>query len=134
MGTSAINILIILGGIALPLAAAITGFILWKDPPKINLKFGFRTKLSMKTELAWNFAQTLSGKLMMIVFTPMTVISAVLCAVGIANEFDSGKKFLLISALILADILLMILVNIYIEHKLKKHFRKNALSEDGNEL
>lgn len=134
MGTLPVNILTVLGGIVLPLAAAITGFILWRDPPEINSKFGFRTKLSMRNELAWHFAQKLSGKLMMSVFTPMTVISAILCVMGVANEFDSGKKFLLIGALILADIFLMILVNTYIDRRLKKYVRENVLSEDDNEL
>ena len=129
----AINILIVLGGIALPLAAAIAGFILWRDPPEINSKFGFRTKHSTKNELAWHFAQTLSGKLMISVFAPMTVISAVLCVLGIVNGFDSGKKFLLISGLIFTDIFLMILVNICVDCGLKKHVRENALPEDGNE-
>lgn len=134
MGTLPINILIVLSGIALPLAAVIAGLILWRDPPEINSKFGFRTKLSMKNELAWHFAQTLSGKLMISVFAPMTVISAVLCIFGIVNEFDSGKKFFLISGLILTDIFLMILVNICVERRLKKYVREDTLSEDGDEL
>lgn len=134
MGTLPINILIVLGGTILPLAAAITGFVLLRKPLEINSRFGFRTKLSMKNELAWHFAQTLSGKLMMSVFTPMTVISAILCVAGVANEFDSGKKFLLIGTLILTDIFLMILVNIYTDYRLKKHIRENTLSENDNEL
>lgn len=129
-----INILIVLGGIALPLAAVIAGAILWTNPPEINSKFGFRTKLSTKDEAAWHYAQKLSGKLMMFVFTPMTVISAVLCVLGIANEYDSDKKFLLISGLIFTDIFLMILVNICVDRRLKKYVRENNLPEDGNEL
>ena len=134
MGTLPINILIVLGGTSLPLAATIAGLILWIKPPEINSKFGFRTRLSMRDELAWHYAQKVSGRLMMSVFTPMTVISAVFCISGIVNEFDDDKKFLLIIALILTDIFLMIIVNTYIDRRLKKYVRENALSEDGDEL
>jgi len=43
------------------------GFIQFKFPPKkINSIYGYRTKLSMKSQRNWDFAQRYSAKLMMI--------------------------------------------------------------------
>ena len=45
----------------------ITGFILYKFPPKkINALYGYRTANSMKDQLHWDFAQQFSAKEMMI--------------------------------------------------------------------
>jgi uncharacterized membrane protein len=40
-----------------------TGLILWFKPPKkINSIYGYRTKRSMQSQEAWDYAQTESGK------------------------------------------------------------------------
>ncbi len=122
------NLTLILGAAALPLTSVIMGLILWKNPPGINTMFGFRTKLSMSSEELWHYAQTLSGKLTVIVFAPMTVISAAVSAFAVSNEFNSDQKFWLLGGLVIFEIVLLIAVNIYVGHKLKKSFK-----EEGND-
>ncbi len=118
------NLSLILGASALPLASVIMGLILWKNPPGINTMFGFRTKLSMSSEELWHYAQTLSGKLTVIVFSPMAVISAAAGAFAVSNEFDSDQKFWLLGGLVIFEIVLLIAVNIYVGHRLKRSFKE----------
>ncbi len=118
------NLTLILGSVTLPLVSIAIGFILWKNPPEINTMFGFRTKLSMNSERNWLFAQALSGKLMVIVFAPMTVISAAVSAFAMSHEFNSDQKFWLLGGLIIFEIVLIIAVNIYVDYKLKKAFKE----------
>ncbi len=118
------NLALILGAAALPLTSVIMGSILWKNPPGINTMFGFRTKLSMSSEEIWHYAQTLSGKLMIIVFAPMLVISIVMSAFAVSHEFNSDQKFRLLGGLVIFEIVLLIAVNIYVGHKLKRSFKE----------
>jgi len=61
----------------------VAGFVLRFAPPKkINGLYGYRTSASMRSKEAWDFAQTYSGKLLMmaalIYFISYFVLNAVL--------------------------------------------------------
>lgn len=124
------DLALILGVAAVPLASVIMGFILWRNPPGINKIFGFRTKLSMSSEKLWHYAQTLSGKLMVIAFAPMLVISAAVSAFAVSRGFNSDLKFWLLGGLIVFEIVLLIAVNISTDRALKRSFKKGDADDD----
>lgn len=124
------DMLLILGAAALPLVSVIMGSILWKNPPGINAMFGFRTKLSMSSEKLWYYAQTLSGKFMIMVYAPMLVISIFMSAYAVSHGYGSDQKFWLLGGLIIFEIVLMLPVNIGTDRALKKAFKNGDIDDD----
>lgn len=119
------EIALLCGFAALPAVTLVAGIILMKNPPAINGVFGFRTKLSMSNENIWRFAQTLSGKLFVMIFAPLTVISAaVFFAVKSQNE---DVKFAVFIAFLAVNIMAIALVNLRVGSVLRRKF-----DEDGN--
>lgn len=97
----------------------LTGTILLKFPPKeINLLYGYRTKRSMKSKDAWDFAQLFSAKKMIkggFIFLLIGLISLFLELSQTLNIII-GMGFLLLTCIYL----------IYsTEKKLKQKFDKN---------
>lgn len=113
-----------LGGIALPLAAVIMGFILWKNPPGINNGFGFRTKLSKSSDEAWYFAQRYAGRLMVCVSVPLLAVSALVCGICAAHGIGSDGKTGVILVLVLTGIIAIAAVNAATDQKLKTNFKE----------
>ena len=106
------------GGIAVPLAAFVIGIILRFKPPARNSLFGFRNKLSMSSDELWYTAQKYCGRLLMAVFAPLTIISA-LVSMAVLGA-DSNGKFIAILVMTVVEIIALAAVNIAAERRLKK--------------
>lgn len=118
------NAAFFLGGIALPLAAMIIGFVLWKNPPGINNGFGFRTKLSKSSDEAWYFAQRYAGRLLVCVSVPLLAVSALVCGICCAVNIGSDGKFGVLLVLVLTGIIAIAAVNAVTDQKLKTSFKE----------
>lgn len=118
------NAAFFLGGIALPLAAMIAGFVLWKKPPGINNGFGFRTELSKSSDEAWYFAQRYAGRLMVCVTVPLLAVSALVCGICAVRGIGSDGKFGVLLVLVLIVIIALAAVNAVTDQKLKTNFKE----------
>lgn len=118
------NAAFFLGGIALPLAAMIVGFVLWKKPPAINNGFGFRTELSKSSDEAWYFAQRYAGRLMVCVTVPLLAVSALVCGICAASGIGSDGKFGVLLVLVLTGIIAIAAINAVTDQKLKTSFKE----------
>lgn len=129
------NAAFFLGGIALPLAAMIMGFVLWKNPPGINNGFGFRTELSKSSDEAWYFAQKYVGRLMVCVSVPLLAVSALVCGICAASGIGSDGKFGVLLVLVLTGIIAIAAINAATDQKLKTSFKETLqkLLDDTNE-
>ncbi len=64
------------------------GFLLYKHPPNfVNIVYGYRTKRSMASEEAWDFAQRYAGKLMFY----WGLISLVISSLGIYFTYSINE-------------------------------------------
>lgn len=111
-------------GIALPFAAMIIGFILWKNPPGINQGFGFRTALSKSSDEAWYFAQRYLGRLLVCMSVPLLAVSALVCGICSACGISSDGKFGVLLVLVLAGVIAIAAVNGVTDSKLKSSFKE----------
>ena len=119
------EIALLCGFLALPVVTLIVGIILLKNPPAVNGFFGYRTKMSMKNENIWQFAQTLSGSMFVKIFAPLTVVSAaVFFTIESQNE---DTKFTVFVAVLAINIAAVAFVNHGVGRVLKREF-----DEDGN--
>lgn len=72
------NILIVFSSLLTGLVALVGGLLFKKYPPKeINWWYGYRTKLSMKNQEQWDFAQKLGAK-NMIKYTSILFLTTLL--------------------------------------------------------
>lgn len=97
----------------------IAGLIQLKYPPKkINSLYGYRTKLSMKSKEAWDFAQKYSAN-------KFAQVGLAMLTIGIVSIFlpsDTGEFQAWISVLL---VILFSGIIIYLtEKKLKENFKK----------
>lgn len=110
----AINLLV-------PLVMIVLGILMQNvAPKKINWWCGYRTKRSMSSQEAWDFAQAYSGKWMWIVGAVMFVVTA-----GVWLFFmNSDKNTLDIASLVIVGVqtVLLILTIVPVEIALKKRF------------
>ena len=111
-------------GIAVPLAALITGIILWLKPPERNAFFGFRTKLSMSSDELWYAAQRYCGRLLTTVFAPLTIIATAVSAAALG--MDSDGKFIVILVMTGVEVIALAAVNIAAERWLKKEGERHG--------
>lgn len=127
------NTVFFLCGIALPLAAMIIGFVLWKKPPEINHGFGFRTQLSKSSDEAWYFAQRYCGRGLVYVSVPLLALSAIACGICCASNVGSDGKFGVILVIVLMGITAIAAVNAVTDQKLKTSF-KETLEKRLNDI
>ena len=72
-------ILMLLCNLLLPVIMLIAGYLMYKHSPKdINGIIGYRTKLSMKNQETWDFAQKFCGKLWLKIGGIMLLLSIIL--------------------------------------------------------
>jgi uncharacterized membrane protein len=95
----------------------IAALIQIKFPPKkINSLYGYRTKNSMKSQEAWDFAQLYSAKLMLRFGGGLTLISLLLNKVSLSKpEYEVVASTFIISSVV-------ILMLAIVEKELKKRF------------
>jgi hypothetical protein len=98
------------------------GIWMWKKPPRrINPLAGYRTPRAMKSQAAWDFAQTYSGKLMCI--TGLVMLLVVTPAFWLSGYNYDTLNPALIVLLPLGPILAATIIPVYFtERKLKQLF------------
>ncbi|MDE6733341.1 MAG: SdpI family protein [Oscillospiraceae bacterium] len=113
------------GSVIVPVVFVIFGLILWKAAPPINDFFGYRSKRSRQSALAWGFAQKTAGRLMVIIGAPMIIVSL---AAGLFAEkrLDTDGKFWALMIIIALQTAVMGYVNYRVECKLKATFDENG--------
>lgn len=119
--TSFQEIFLWIGSLYIPILLAVLGAAFWKHPQKtISGNIGYRTRRSRQSQAAWDAAQKLSGKY--------------LCILGIAQMIAAPVVLLLASPVcdpfslsmicMTAEVLLIAVPVIAVEHYLKIHFPK----------
>ena len=109
-----------------PLTMMIMGLIYFKGgyPKKINYSYGYRTKLSMRNQDTWSFAQKLCGKVWFITGLIIMLPSVAPMMFVIGSEADdigcTGGYVAVV------QLLIMMLSIIPIESALKKKFTESA--------
>lgn len=116
------NIFFMIGELPTPLIIMALGFTMWKKPPKFGEQVGYRTKLSQRSEQAWNYAQVVYGKLSAIVFAVISGATLLLNIYALIRNFDdiTGMIALLIQCAVVIGAL-FVLIGI-VEHRLKMYF------------
>lgn len=85
-------------------------------PKKINSLYGYRTRNSMKSQEAWDFAQSYSSKLMLI-------FGAGLCSIAIISNmiFPLKIEYQIVLSILIINITVVVMI-VIVEKKLKKRF------------
>lgn len=115
------NILLILGSAAFPFVSLICGIILWKATPPVNKLFGFRSRRTLLSALAWNFAQQTAGRLLVKVYAPLIPLSVVI-SVFSGRKLDSDGKFLTFMCVLAIQIIVMIHINLRVNNRVNETF------------
>lgn len=95
-----------------------------KAPKKINSFFGYRTELSMKNEETWKFAHTCFGNLMFRSGLITLPVSIAVMLFSIGQQESTIYNFTTIITLV--QTLVLIILIIPVEIKLRKNFDKNG--------
>lgn len=112
-----------------PLTMMIMGLIYFKGgyPKKINYSSGYRTKLSMRNQETWSFAQKLYGKVWFIIGSIIVLPSVVPMLFVISSEADDINGIGCTGGyVVIVQMFIMILSIIPIESALKKKFPESA--------
>ncbi len=84
-------------------------------PKKINHLYGYRTPLSKKSQLHWDFAQKYATKIMFLTSITLLLIGYVFSKISLS---ESTNIILSIAIIILSAIIMLVIV----ERKIKKQF------------
>ena len=109
----------------LPLVMIFLGLIWRKNGPKtINSVYGYRTKRSMASQEAWNFAHIYSGKIFLSVGLIQLVLTLLLCIYwgGYYKPADSDFIGQATIAVLSIQTLVFIVIIPIVEFELKKRF------------
>lgn len=121
-----INILYMLGELTTPVIFLIVSALIWRNPPKMNESFGYRTKRAEKSEEAWNAAQTIYGKYGTIAFA---IVLAATLAADIAMIFinpSENARFAAFIVIVSVQCAALIPVIAIVEYKLNMLFDENG--------
>ena len=104
----------------LPLLQIITGYLMYKYPPKkINHFIGYRTFSSMKDKKIWVIANRYCGSLWIKIGIILLVITIILSILIYLKIINFTEKFLVI--IIFCQVTTMLLSVIITEHKIKNY-------------
>lgn len=115
----------VLGSIAVPAVSVICGLILWKATPPINAFFGYRSKRSRKSALAWSFAQKTAGRLLVTVSVPMTILSLT-AGIFASRLLNSDGKYWALLIIVALQTAVMANINFRVELRLRSAFDENG--------
>ena len=122
MGTLIVLFLCIL---IVPLTMLVFGVLMRRRPPKdMGGVFGYRTRRSTMNEETWKFAHEMCGKVWTLVGAVLLVVSVVLSLLFLR----SGADVLMdrATSLSMAQVVILVLSIVPVEHSLKKHFDENG--------
>lgn len=102
------------------------GWWSWKRPrPRINPLIGYRTRRSMKSQAAWDFAQVYSGKVMH--YTGLVMLVLALLAFVPFQHFFKEDSLVAVMSLMVAPMVAASVLPLYLtEKKLKQLFDKEG--------
>lgn len=107
----------------IPATFILVGFILWKHPPKeINGTSGWRTEQSEKNQETWDFANLLGAKC-----TLIFGIIEFLCTfitLFFTSDFDENETGMFMIVLVIIQSACFAIVYVYVERKLREHFKQ----------
>ncbi len=95
----------------------VAALVQMKFPPKkINSLYGYRTKNSMKSQEAWDFAQSYSSKLMLI-------FGVGLCSIAIISNmmFPLKTEYQIVLSILIINVIVVVMI-VIVEEELKKRF------------
>lgn len=121
------NVLFLFAELPVPIIYMAVAASIWKNPPKWQENFGYRTKRALKSESVWNYAQVTYGKISALCFSVFTAFTLILVITAITVNFDDITAFAVFIAHTVLLVILLFVTVIIVENKLKKHF-----DEDGN--
>ena len=82
---------VLMGTLLIPLCMIIVGGIFWKKPPQNrNAVYGYRTKRSMASQEAWDFAHRYAGRLWLL----LGVVTLVVTILAMLNSRGQEKEAL----------------------------------------
>lgn len=104
----------------IPLLQIITGYLMYKYPPKkVNLFIGYRTKKSMKNQKNWDFANKYCGMLWLKIGASVLIITLLLSFLFYLKIIIFTEN--IITIIIIIEIIIMILSGLLPENKLKNY-------------
>lgn len=104
----------------LPLLQIITGYLMYKYPPKkINYFVGYRTSKSMKNEKIWDFANKYCGSLWIKMGIILLVITTILSILIYLKVINFTENVLII--IMFFQVTIMLLSVIITEYKIKNY-------------
>ena len=112
-------------GLIIPVIMIIAGIISVKIPPKRNYFAGYRTRMAMKNQDTWAFAQNYFGKLWYIVGLFLLIPSVIVIVLLLFNIISNGASWGL--AFMGIQFIIMFITIIFTEKALRANFDK-----DGN--
>lgn len=110
----------------IPVIMIIAGAFMYKNPPKkINVFFGYRTKMSTKNMDTWKFAHNYCSKLWIKLGIGLLIIS-IIVQIPFSGSTDDGIGMM---ALIVEAVQLIVLVCsvVPVEKALKRNFDENGI-------
>lgn len=121
-------VLMFVCNLLLPLIMVIAGYFMYKHSPKdINGIIGYRTKLSMKNQETWDFAQKFCGKLWLKIGGIMLLLSIIL---QIPFKESNESTICWLTVILETVQVIILIVSIVIAEKTLK----NTFDKDGNRL
>lgn len=118
-------VLMFLCNLLFPLMMIIAGYFMYKHSPKdINGIIGYRTKLSMKNQETWDFAQKFCGKLWLKIGGIMFLLSIILQIPFKESNQNIIFRFIVIFTMI--QIIILMTSIFMVEKALKDNFDENG--------
>lgn len=115
--------------VLIPLVMLFAGWMMQKHPPKkISSWYGYRTKRSMQSQAAWDFAHQVCGGLWIKWGTVLLIGSGLVC---IAYPYvGNAYRCVIVVVAVLVQILLLVGTILPTERALQKQFDENGNPKD----
>lgn len=115
--------------VLIPLVMLFAGWMMKKHPPKnISSWYGYRTKRSMQSQAAWDFAHQVCGRLWITWGTVLLIGSGLVC---IAYPYvENAYRCMIMVVAVLVQILLLLGTILPTERALQKRFDENGNPKD----
>ncbi|MCM1166985.1 MAG: SdpI family protein [Lachnospiraceae bacterium] len=126
MSNAVINLMYLVGELTTPVILMLVALSVWRSPPKWGDSTGYNTKLSRKSEAAWDYAQLAYGRYATKAFAVTSALTFVVGLIALLLNFgeDAGfAAFIIVTAVQIAVLFAVIVV---VERELKQKFDENG--------
>ena len=118
-------ITLFLCSLIVPLTMLVFGVWMRRRPPKdVGGAFGYRTRRSTQNEETWRFAHEKCGRVWTWTGLVLLIVTAAWMIVLWGNGVDAMTKWT--TTLSMAQVVVLLLTIVPVEHALKKHFDDNG--------